>query len=334
MTSVNNISTASPFSMQWHSDIEQVWGKGTFSDFQAYDGIKIQYAAFNLDITKPCIVISPGRGEGYLKYKELAFDLIGQGYQLFIIDHRGQGLSDRLLDNRYKGYVKQFDEYADDLHQFIKQIVMPHCGQHKPLLLAHSMGGAIAIRLLQKHPNSVAVSVLCSPMIAINTGLIPRSLAKCVISGIQIINQLFSLKPWYFLGQKDHQPSEFHNNKLSHCYQRHQTFLSLYRQCPQLQLGGVTNHWLLQAFKTEHVIFEEVEKITCPVFILQAGNDEIVCNHAQAKFCQHLHEFNSVIHKQAQPTVIAGAKHELFFESDIYRRPALNSILNWFKEYQ
>lgn len=334
MTIVNNTSCASPFSTQWFNDIEQLWSKGTFSYFHAFDEIKIQYAAFTSDITKPCIVISPGRVEGYLKYKELAFDLIQQGYQVFIIDHRGQGLSDRLLDNRYQGYVEQFDDYADDLHQFITQIVKPYCGQHKPLLLAHSMGGAIAIRLLQKYPNTTAVSVLCSPMIAINTGLIPRSSAKCIVSGIQILNQLLSQKPWYFLGQKDHQPFAFHNNKLSHSYQRHQTFATLYRQCPPLQLGGVTNHWLLQAFKTEQVIFDQIEKITSPILVIQAGNDEVVSNDAQTNFCHHLHEINPTIFRQAQPTIIAGAKHELFFECDVYRRPAINTILNWFKEYQ
>ncbi len=329
----NNTSRALPFSQQWHNNIDQLWQRGNFSYFIANDGIKIHYAAFNLDRSKPSIVLSPGRGEGYLKYKELACDLINQGYQLFIIDHRGQGLSDRLLNNPYKGYVNQFDQYADDLYQFINKIVMPCCQHSKPFLLAHSMGGAIAIRLLQKYPNAVTASVLCSPMIAINTGLIPSFIAKSLVFAMQAVNRICSTKPWYFFGQQDYKPFLFANNKLSHCQQRHQIFSQLYRQFPQLQLGGVTVHWLIQALQCEKDIFQQLEKITSPVYVIQAGEDQIVSNQAQTDFCAQLHNINPAISPQSQPKTIANAKHELFFERDVYRRPALESVFNWFSQY-
>ena len=41
------------------------------------------------------LVISPGQGEPALKYAELVYDLKDTGYDIFVIDHRGQGASDR-----------------------------------------------------------------------------------------------------------------------------------------------------------------------------------------------------------------------------------------------
>src|SRR4051812_44355355 len=57
----------------------------------------IQYMAFTQSVPSTAIVISTGRTESFIKYKELIWDLWQLGYSVFIHDHRGQGLSSRLL---------------------------------------------------------------------------------------------------------------------------------------------------------------------------------------------------------------------------------------------
>ena len=86
--------------------------------------IRINYATFIHNEVQESIVLVTGRTESYLKYQELAFDLYHQGYNVYIIDHRGQGLSQRLLKDNHKGYVKIFDDYAHDLKQFIDEVVI------------------------------------------------------------------------------------------------------------------------------------------------------------------------------------------------------------------
>ena len=84
-------------------------------EFKGKDGIPIRYAALRQAKVDRAILIVNGRVESYLKYQELAWDLWRQGYSLYLIDHRGQGLSGRMLADLEKGYVADFDDYVLDL---------------------------------------------------------------------------------------------------------------------------------------------------------------------------------------------------------------------------
>ncbi|MGO8654096.1 alpha/beta fold hydrolase, partial [Rhizobium ruizarguesonis] len=78
-------------------------------------------------------MISSGYGESFFKYREIVYDLWQEGYQVYILDHRGQGFSERLirpnkaqeLDPRAVkrvhdlGYVENFDDFVDDLKTFV-----------------------------------------------------------------------------------------------------------------------------------------------------------------------------------------------------------------------
>ncbi|GLX78168.1 lysophospholipase L2 [Thalassotalea insulae] len=309
-------------------EIARFWQGGLFSSFQTKDNVRINYAAFITDPDAQCLVISPGRVEGYLKYQELIYDLSQHNINIFIIDHRGQGLSQRLLNNPHKGHVEQFDDYTDDLYQFINQIVTISCSKKsRPLLLAHSMGSAIAIRTMQKYPDTIKSALLSSPMIAINSGGLPLWLAKIVIGTGNFFNSLFNQQAWYFFGQGDYQARQFSDNQLMHSKIRYQTFIELYQKHPQLQLGGVTFNWLQQAIKVNQAIFTDLKQLNTPITILQASADTIVDNQAQNKFCQQLQQIDTQLCQQ--PKVIENAYHELFFEKDSYRNQVMTEVSNW-----
>ena len=282
-------------------------------------------------------MISSGRSEGYLKYKELSFDLFTLGFNVFLIDHRGQGLSERLLENPHKGYVESFQFYVDDLARFIDNIVNAHCtvngNTQKPYLLAHSMGGAIAARYLQEHPDSIQAAVLSSPMLGFNSGGIPEFIALPIIKITAKLNQWFDNTPWYFIGHKDYLQSEFAGNPLLPSALRFNQFPQLYQEVPKLQLGGVTVQWLTESINAVDTIFSQIDKITTPTLVLQAGEDTIVSNQAQNDFCQQLHQQQPQSCPNGKPLVIEGAFHELFFESDMYRQPALTAVTQWFEQH-
>ncbi|MGL5556200.1 MAG: alpha/beta fold hydrolase, partial [Aeromonas veronii] len=152
-------------------------------EFKGKGGVTIRYAALRQAKVDRAILIVNGRVESYLKYQELAWDLWRQGYSLYLIDHRGQGMSDRMLDDPQKGYVDQFDDYVVDLKQFHDQIIMAD-QPAKLFLLAHSMGGAISARYLERWPDDIKAAVLSSPMLGINLGGLPKWLAKGLASTI------------------------------------------------------------------------------------------------------------------------------------------------------
>jgi lysophospholipase len=331
----NQFTTESQLASRYTDDIAYFWQKGQFSHFAGVDKVRINYATFIHDEPTPtkCLVISSGRSESYLKYKELSFDLFNHGYSVFLIDHRGQGLSQRLLTDPHKGHVEKFQHYVDDLASFIDKVVTPHCQGNKPNLLAHSMGGAIAARYLQDFPDKIQASVLSSPMLGLNSGNIPEFIAKSVVKVTAQFNQWFDETPWYFLGHKGFTQHPFSDNVLMHSPIRYQYFTQLYNSTPKIQLGGVTIQWLTESLKALKKLFNNIDKITVPTLVLQASKDTVIKNQAHNDFCQKLHQLHPQSCPNAKPLVIDGAYHELFFESDAYREQALQAVIQWFDKH-
>jgi len=345
-TKANNFTTEAQLITRYNGEIADFWQRGEFAYFSGINDVRINYAIFkhNENTTKSmdnklrkCLVISSGRSEGYLKYKELSFDLFNLGYNVFLIDHRGQGISERMLENSHKGYVESFQYYVDDLATFIEDIVSPYCnyGGHnqKPYLLAHSMGGAIATRYLQDHPDKIQAAVLSSPMLGFNSGGIPELITRPLIKATAKANQWFDDTPWYFFGHGDYVRNNFADNPLMHSELRFKQFTQLYHQTPEIQLGGVTVQWLTESITALDKIFTKIDKITTPTLVIQSGADKIVSNQAQNEFCQQLHQRHPQSCPNGKALIIENAYHELFFESDIYRQQALTAVEEWLSKH-
>ena len=298
--------------------------------FSNREGLTIHCVSLLNDKTKQGVVISPGRVEGYLKYKEIAFDLYQQGYSVFIIDHQGQGLSSRRLSNPHKGYVASFEDYVDDLNQFIEQIVLPaHSGEL--MLLAHSMGCAIGLRHLQRFPGCFSGAIFSSPMWGFLSGGVPRSVAKSVVSGSLWLSETIAGESGYFFGNTDYRNKPFDGNELTSSSARYRYFRQVYEQEPKLQLGGITFAWIVRAVEALELAFNELDKVNVPVLVLQAGQEMIIDNRAQNMFCQELTRITGTLHA---PLVFSKGKHELFIESDDIRKQVLAEIFQFVEQLQ
>ncbi|QWL59619.1 alpha/beta fold hydrolase [Aeromonas jandaei] len=294
-------------------------------EFKGKDGVAIRYAALRQEKVDRAILIVNGRVESYLKYQELAWDLWRQGYSLYLIDHRGQGMSGRMLSDHDKGYVDQFDDYVVDLKQFHDQIIMAD-KPAKLFLLAHSMGGAISARYLERWPDDIRAAVLSSPMLGINLGGLPKWLAKGLATTIGTFGGWFG-EPPYGPGQGPYQDHGFADNELTHSHSRYQAFRQMYEQHPQIKLGGATAHWIYQGITGADAAIADAGAIKTPLLLLQAGNDSVVDNAAQDAFC------TKARCEGGKPLRIEGAWHELFIESDDKRQPALTAMLDFFARY-
>ncbi|MFM5699785.1 alpha/beta fold hydrolase [Aeromonas veronii] len=294
-------------------------------EFKGKDGVTIRYAALRQEKVDRAILIVNGRVESYLKYQELAWDLWRQGYSLYLIDHRGQGMSGRMLNDLQKGYVDQFDDYVVDLKQFHDQIIMAD-QPAKLFLLAHSMGGAISARYLERWPDDIKAAVLSSPMLGINLGGLPKWLAKGLASTIGTVGGWLG-EPPYGPGQGAYQDHGFAYNELTHSQPRYQAFRQIYEQHPQIKLGGATAHWIYQGITGADAAIADAGAIKTPLLVLQAGNDSVVDNAAQDRFC------TIARCEGGKPLRIEGAWHELFIESDDKRQPALTAMVDFFARF-
>jgi len=70
------------------------------------DGVRIRVAVWGADVgTRGTVLLFPGRTEYIEKYGRTAAEFAARGYATLVIDWRGQGLSDRLLEDTALGHV-------------------------------------------------------------------------------------------------------------------------------------------------------------------------------------------------------------------------------------
>ena len=268
------------------------------------------------------VVVLNGRAETFLKYQEVIYDLFQNGFAVFTLDHRGQGISGRMLSNFEQGYIEHFDEYVVDIMRFIDIYVKPNWDG--PLaLLCHSMGGAIGTLTLAKSPHLFHKAILCSPMFGIKPAL-PNWLAKALLHVGQCKTKLKGKQADYFFGQTNYIAHPFILNSLTHCEVRYQRMLKLYADNRKLRIGGVTTQWLSAAVDA----MNRIENIACdvatPMLIFGSGNDRIIDNKRQAKVAKQF--------ANASYTVVEGAHHELLFELDEHRNDVLHKSMQFLTE--
>jgi alpha-beta hydrolase superfamily lysophospholipase len=111
------------------------------------------------------IVISHGLGEHGGRYASLATRLVGSGYAVYAIDHRGHGRSSGRRAN-----IERFDYLVSDLGIFIGRAQREH-PDVPAILLGHSMGGAVALACALKHHKVLRSLVLSAPALAAGEAL-------------------------------------------------------------------------------------------------------------------------------------------------------------------
>lgn len=295
--------------------IETFWQDLVTTDYLTTEQGKLFYA-FHIPYKADfAIVLSAGRSESAEKYQELIWELARNNIAVFILDHQGQGRSYRLIQDSQKGHVTHFSHYKNDFAQFDTRVVNKHW-QGKKILLAHSMGGAIAYDYISQTKHNYRGLFLSAPMFAINTGKTPVWAARLSAGLLHLTGQ----GQRYCLGQQDYNPPEFDENPLTHSPIRYQRFRQLYTDQPSLQLGGVTHSWLHSALSLCAKLPKRT--INIPVFIAAAEKDTIVNTAIYPEFLQH-----HAILKTYQ-----GAKHELLFEQDNIRRNVLKDLLDFANE--
>ncbi|WP_017443892.1 alpha/beta fold hydrolase [Gayadomonas joobiniege] len=269
------------------------------------------------------LIILPGRVESYLKYQEVCFDFFHQGCNIFSIDHRGQGQSSRLLKDPEKGHIDSFDTYAADL-----ELALDQCGFLETNLpthiLAHSMGGAIALNWLYLYRHNIDKLVLSAPMLGINAGLLPQRSALAVARTMHNLSNKICPESPYFPGQAGYNKTLFELNPLTHSRARYEFSQQILQDH---KLGGVTAGWLYEALKIIKLLPTISAELTLDILLLQAEKDLIVSLSAQDRWFDKVSQKNQGVSKR----VIADAKHEILMEKDSIRAPVIEEITHFFK---
>jgi lysophospholipase len=274
------------------------------------DGIDLRFARWAPPANrKGTVCVFAGRGEYIEKYFETVRDLRDRGFAVAMIDWRGQGHSARQLRNPRKGYVRRFSDYEIDVEAFVQQVVLPDCPPPY-FALAHSMGGAVMLRLAYSGKRWFDRIVLTAPMIDLpgrRTSFPIRTLLRTMrlagMGGRYIPggdNELVGMVP-------------FADNMVTSDPVRYARNATILEEDPTLGLASPTVAWADTAFRGMHGFraMDYPSRIRQPILMLAASNDSVVSTPAIEEFAYHL--------RAGSHLVIAGAKHEILQEQDRYR---------------
>ncbi len=274
------------------------------------DGVSLRFARWAPPPgRKGTVVVLQGRAEYIEKYFETVRDLRARGFAVATFDWRGQGMSDRALSDRHKGYVRNFSEYGTDLEAIMEQVVLPDCPP--PIFgLGHSMGGAIAIRACHDGSRWFERVVLSAPMIALRSSkLMP--LAGPLARMMRMIGRGSAYIP---TGTADSTSSEdFIGNVLTSDPVRFARNMAVLEEEPSLGLGSPTIAWIDSAMRLMKRFTDPAYAagIRQPILMVAAGRDEVVSTPAIETFGMNL--------LAGRHLILAGSRHEILQEQDHYR---------------
>ncbi len=281
-----------------------------FDTFTTRDHLAIRwgYATATTSHVRGTVLFLNGRTEYMEKYAEVVEELNERGFAVTSLDWRGQGLSERMLTDSQKGHVACFEDYLDDLDQLMT-IVQRHGAPSPIIVLGHSMGGHMALRFIERHPEQFDRVILTSPMIDIQ---LPGFLPRAWLRWLAHTAAQRGLQGAYVLGAGGvgARDQRFEGNPLTSDRARFERNVQMIRRTPQLAVGGVTYGWLDAAMRS-------IDRVTAPAFarslrvpvlMVTAAREQIVCLRAQAQFCRQAPDCRHVS--------IAGARHELLVETD------------------
>lgn len=102
------------------------------------------------DAPRAVVLLVHGVGEHSDRYQHVAAHLVGRGYAVYAIDHRGHGRSDG-----DRAFIRDFQQYVDDLRLLFEQIRAEQPGA-PVFIYGHSMGSIIALLFALRYQNELA----------------------------------------------------------------------------------------------------------------------------------------------------------------------------------
>jgi lysophospholipase len=284
------------------------------------DGFQLDYLRFDKECQDTALVIVPGWTEPPIKYAELAYDLRDYGFCIYILDHRGQGSSSRIVQNPQISYVSDFERYVDDLQLFDRDIVRKR-NYKRVIFLGHSMGGLITTLYAARNNIQIDGLVLSAPLFEIDGGWMPEWLMYDVASLLNFFGYGQSYAPGQ--GDWDEHNLDFKLNRFTHSPVRFKRIVSFFIDNPETKIGGVSNRWVQTTIDATRKVVGLAKRIKIPVLLLQADQDEFVLPERQNTFCH--------LAPACKKLFFPGAKHEFFSEVDPIRNKALNALIEFIR---
>ncbi|KAL6519570.1 hypothetical protein OROHE_017390 [Orobanche hederae] len=239
----------------------------------------------------------------------IARKLANSGYGVFAMDYPGFGLSQGL-----HGYIPSFDDIVDDVVEHYSKVKEnPDLSRLPSFLFGQSMGGAVAIKVHLKQPDSWKGAVLVAPMCKIADNVVPPRLVTQILIGVAKVLPKSKLVP-----QKDLAELAFRDAK-----KREQTKYNVIAYKDKPRLGTA-----VELLRTTEEIEQLLEKVSLPLLILHGKEDKVT----DASVSKALYEKTSSSDKKLN--LYDGAYHSLLEgETDEMILRVFGDIISWLDQH-
>ena len=279
------------------------------------DGVTLRFARWRPTARKHrgSILVVPGRAEAIEKYFETIAELRRRGLHVLALDLRGQGGSQRLLDDPRKGHVDDFDDYVADIDAAVAQAMLP--AMPRPhFALAHSMGAAAMLLALDRGGQSFERAVLLAPLVGLCEVAFPR-VAAAAAAGLDFLALGANYIPGG--GATSISTKPFAGNLLTSDPVRYARAGEIFATHPKLGIGDPTIRWTHAMFDVFRRFRDRDfgRRMATPTLMILPGADPLCSTPAAEELAGRI--------RGCQVVLVPGARHELLTESDHYRRQFL-----------
>jgi lysophospholipase len=297
------------------------WPHAANTNYKATtDGIRVRTSFWAANDPVGTVFVFPGRADYIEKYGGLANFCLSNNLNVIAIDWRGQGLSERLLDDKNIGHIEDFENYQNDVEVIINEA--KDAGLVKPwIIFAHSMGGLIGLRTLHDNPVFEKV-VFTSPMWGIQMPPILKSGASIIMSLISLIGKMETYAPTTSPETRILN-EEYEFNKLTSDIRNFKLLRQQLIQHPDLQIGGPSSAWVSAALDEIEFQIGNEPPIT-PALCFLGEKEEIIDNLAVREFCKNWDSCDLIS--------IPDAKHDLLMEKKMILHSLFEKLEKFIKK--
>ena len=255
---------------------------------------------------KGTILLQQGHNEFIEKYYETIQEFIDRNYNIIAFDWRGQGMSDKMINDSRKQYIENFNIHDQDLSFIIDNIIINNF--KGPLIgIGHSMGGCILLSALRKNESKFEKIILSAPMLGFRS-------EKLLMTMVEIFYLIFP-KSIFMPGSKPNMGKEtpFEENDLTTDEKRYMRTLKLVRLKKDIRLWGVTIAFV-KAVKERLLLIRKkgwAEDIKIKILFINSLKDRVVS-------ADHILEMSKRL-KNSEIINFNNCEHELFMEQDQHR---------------
>lgn len=269
------------------------------SYFKTHDNHRLYYQSHVPEKPRAVLIVTHGFSEHAGRYKNF-INTFSNEYAIYVFDLRGHGRSDGI-----RAHVDEFDDFVEDLRLFVDMVAKGHKSKKK-FLIAHSMGGQIAVNYLAKYPDNPLAGLITSSAnikVAVPINFIKRYLGLALSHIFPTMRLCHDINTKWISTDPETVRS-FERDPLVHPH--------------------ITVNLARHIFENQDTIMDKACRITLPVLMLHGGAD-LICTHEGTEDF-----FKNLKSRDKKMKIYDGMYHEIF--NELKRETVFSDIRQWLEK--